>query len=658
MKKISSIFKLLQHVPKKTAVLFGIMTAVLIPAAIMAWGPVTNRPALYWRDGGTDHVVFNSFVDNPQRGDERTFARIKESGTNNSAYARSIKLVPGKTYDVLAYYHNNAANNLNDAAHNYAGVAQGAYLRVQKPDSVNGSSIINVFIGANNATPREVWDTLNVTSDGKVDVTYVSNSAFISNLGSVNGQKLPNNGNNLFASSGQLIGYNALDGKVPGCNEFSGYVVFQIRVSAESKYDFSKQVRLLGTADWKENVKIKPGDTVEYLLHYKNTSQLVTQENVVLSDTLPTGMTYVPNSTKLKNLLPAYQNGAKISDGITTATGVNIGTYAPNAEAYVWFQATADSSGKVCSTLTNVGHANVGGNKKNDTADVEIDCPNPVAKYTCDLLGVNKLERTKFEFSTAYTVENATFKSVTYIVRNKDGQEVARQTVTGTNTKYTYTQVASGDYSVEAIVTVATDGGNKTATSDSCKKQFRVEPPDTKPEYICELLTADRATIEKGDSVKFTVTPKFNGDVTISEVKMDFGDASTAIQNGYADFNHTYNRVGQFTARAWVSYRVNGRLETVTSNACEKLIKVKEPYVPPVAPPPSVPNTPSIPNTPSTPSTPSTTAPPPPSKGTEYIPATGPETAVFGLAGGGALTYAGYSWLSSRRTLRRTSLKR
>jgi LPXTG-motif cell wall-anchored protein len=130
-------------------------------------------------------------------------------------------------------------------------------------------------------------------------------------------------------------------------------------------------------------------------------------------------------------------------------------------------------------TLINTATAETNNGSKSDTANVVVSktCEEQPAKYTCDSLTVTKIDRTNFKFDTKYTVQNATFKSVTYVIRDAAGKEIAR-----TNTP-SYTQTQPAKYSVEAIVTVTVNGQDKTAPVGSCKQPFEVTvtPEECKP---------------------------------------------------------------------------------------------------------------------------------------------------------------------------------
>ena len=211
-------------------------------------------------------------------------------------------------------------------------------------------------------------------------------------------------------------------------------------------------------------------------------------------DTLPTGLNYVAGSTTWNN---ASQKNVKAGDTLTTS-GVNVGSYATKANAWVIFSAkVAPVEQLACGTNTLTNKGNTGGYAVEDTATVTVDkeCK-PVVKYTCDALSVNTIDRTNFKFTTNYTVQNATFNSVTYVIKDATGKVVDTKT-SNTNT-LTYTQATAGKYTVQATVTVTVDGQTKTVTSDNCKAAFEV--PSTPGNItVCELSTKNIITIKESD---------------------------------------------------------------------------------------------------------------------------------------------------------------
>jgi uncharacterized repeat protein (TIGR01451 family)/LPXTG-motif cell wall-anchored protein len=366
---MNKIIAAIRRAPKRTAALTMLAVAVVIPAALFAWGP-ENR-ATYTTESPAPHVTFNSITNNPAHGDERNFVQIKQADAANSTYTEEVALEAGKQYEVFVYYHNNAASNLNDAAHNFKGIAQNAAMRVQMPASVKAGEKARVtgFVSASNATPQQVWDEAYASSANGVALRYVQGSAKIHNFGATNGASLPNE----LLTTGTPLGFDALDGKVPGCDEFAGYVTFRFQVD-QPNFEVSKQVSPLGKNTYSESVTAKPGEQVEYKIQYKNTGT-VQQDDVVIKDVLPRGMSYVANSTKLAS---SASNGqyADVTDNGITGRGINIGSYAPNGNAFVKFTAKVADNDQLAAcgvnTLVNTATAETENGSKSDTANVVV----------------------------------------------------------------------------------------------------------------------------------------------------------------------------------------------------------------------------------------------------------------------------------------------
>lgn len=486
---MSKLMSLIRRAPKRTSAVIAILAAaIIVPAAVFAWGP--NR-ATFTTKEPANYITFNSIVDNPAIGDERNFMQVREASASNETYADSISLTAGKEYVVFMYYHNNAKSNLNL-------VATGTYAKTELPAIVAKGSAgtkANGYIGASNANPTQVWDDISFKNStaGDIALRYVPGSTTIHNFGATDGMTLPDT----IATTGTPLGYNAIDGKVPGCNEFAGYVTFRVKAD-QANFNVSKQVRKSGTTTWSESVAVKHGDMVDYQIEYKNTGT-TEQTDVVVKDVLPAGVQYVPGSTYVKN--SANPNGKLINDDLVTSKGVNIGTYSPGANAFLKFSAkvTATDSQLKCgpNTLKNVATVYTKNGSKYDDANVTVDkeCA-PEVKYACKALGITQVNRTTFRFNTSYTAQNATFKSVTYVIKNAAGATV--DTKTSTSTSLDYTQATAGKYTVQATVTFTVDGQDKTATSEACKGSFEVKE-ESKKIKVCELSTKKIVTIDEKD---------------------------------------------------------------------------------------------------------------------------------------------------------------
>lgn len=105
-----------------------------------------------------------------------------------------------------------------------------------------------------------------------------------------------------------------------------------------------------------------------------------------------------------------------------------------------------------------------------DCDDATIDTPKPEAVVSCDLLTVTRASNV-FTFKTDYTVKNAQFVRVEYVVRDANGKELYR----GPNA--TYTQNTPGTYTVQSYVVASVDGATKSVTSDKCKQTITVATP-------------------------------------------------------------------------------------------------------------------------------------------------------------------------------------
>lgn len=483
-----NLLKKLRLAPKKLAAVVAITAAVIaIPAISLAWGPdretfTTAHPANY--------VTFNSITDNPVYGDERNFVNVKDAAnTQDGGWQDTVNVQPGKKYLVRMYVHNNAAENLNLKSIN-------TRVKASVPTTTGKNVSISGFVSSDNAKPGEVWDDIHFASSKDFNLAYVPGSARIYNNGYAkggNGQALPDS---IVTSAGAKIGYNGPDGIVPGCFKYDNYVYFEVQPQFAAKPDFTvtKDVRKDGTTTYGQTSAVQAGDKVNYRITFKNTGE-VALKDVVLKDKLPAGVTYVAGTAKLQNSNYQYPNMYSVPDTMFS-TGANIGDYAVGGNAFITFTAkVAAKDALPCGpqTLKNIASVATDYGTKDDDAVVTVDgneCK-PEAKYTCDALSVQKLSRTEFKFSTAYTVENATLKSITYVVKNAAGTEVYR------GTDASYTQTTPGAYTVQAYVTVTVDGQDKTVTSANCAKPFTVTPENEIE--VCDLTTKKVITIKESE---------------------------------------------------------------------------------------------------------------------------------------------------------------
>lgn len=364
----------LQRHPVLSGVVAVIAGVGLFAGAMHAWGPSRTT---YTMERPADFVTFNSITNNPNYGDEHEFVTIEDL-TAGTALTNNATLVPGHEYQVQIYVHNNAASNLNASG---MGVAKDTTVRAALPASVNGSETVDGFVVASNATPKEVYDSAALKSDGKVELEFVNGSAMLHT--NFQQTKLADS----VITTGVKVGDKDLSGDWRGCLEYAGAVTFKFKVKQPVVGDFTmdKQVRKHSTTTggWVETYAAQPGEVVDYIIRYKNTGGTI-QENVVVKDTLPAGMTYVAGSSVLANA--NNPTGKAINDDVVTA-GVIIGSYTPGSNAWVRFSAkVASAKDLACgvNTLKNIASVKTGSGTKSDDATVAVEkkceTPTPVDK--------------------------------------------------------------------------------------------------------------------------------------------------------------------------------------------------------------------------------------------------------------------------------------
>lgn len=371
--KVMSLLALVRRAPKRiSAAVLMVAAAIIIPTAALAWGPDRQTFTI---ENPSDHVQFNSITNNPNIGDERNFVGIRETTAANVWYD-TMNVQKGKEYYVRMYVHNNAASSLNLKAKDVTA-------KFNLPTTTGTSIQVNGFLSAsnvgankngNNGAYAEVYDHATFTGSENFNLAYVAGSLkYENNAFGPNGTTLPES---IFTSAGAKLGYDSLNGEIPGCFQYAGYVTFKVKpqfATPTTDFTVQKEVRKDGEKTFVESVATKPGDKLNYRIVYTNTGTAQVN-NVILKDTLPSGVSFVPGTVKILNA--NNPGGALIQDGDKLFTsGVNIGHYTGGSNAIVVFNAIVDKNVvlPVCgtNTLRNTASAQPEGqNPKQDTADV------------------------------------------------------------------------------------------------------------------------------------------------------------------------------------------------------------------------------------------------------------------------------------------------
>jgi uncharacterized repeat protein (TIGR01451 family) len=283
------------------------------------WGPerethTMNNPA--------SKPIFNSIIDNPLLGDERSFVLVAEAG-EYGVFSDEIQIVPGKEYEVLIRYSNNAAPDLNRTG---VGIAQQVRLSTQFSSVVTPGrrGLVSAIISASNTEPREVWDGAYFTALQDTPLHYKDNSAKIYNDWKSNGKTLAES---LFGSLGTYLGANDLDGRLPAGEKFSGHVKYTL-VAERPEHRVNKMMSSDGK-NFSQHIIAEPGQEIFYKAVFKNAGNADIR-NVTFHDVLPPELTLVPGTTYLFS--SKYPTGELLSD-LIDKNGYNLGRYFPGATA-------------------------------------------------------------------------------------------------------------------------------------------------------------------------------------------------------------------------------------------------------------------------------------------------------------------------------------
>ena len=565
--------KLINFIKNHSIISGSVLVAAIAPALVWAWGP--SRPS-FTIEKPADYITFNSITNNPViGGDEKDFVGIREVGSN-AKWTNNMKVQNGKEYYVRMYVHNNAASNLNL-------VAENVVAKLNVPTTTAKNVTVQGQISASNAKPNTVWDEATFSSDNDFNLAYVAGSALFENNG-MGTTKLPDS---IVNNTGAKLGYDKLDGKIPGCFQYAGYVTVKVKAQVsqpqeKNNIDLAKTVRnkTNGEKSWVETANAKSGDTVQFQIHAKNTGSAGIQ-NLVIRDILPKGLNYVAGSTKLYNT--SNPKGLKVSDNVIQNSGINIGSYQPNGDAYVRFDATvsAENSLPVCgdNTLTNIAQASDQKIVKNDTASVKItkkcETPkNPV--YKCEALSLNIVRKDEKQITyaadTKYSVKDTEFTGTKYVVKNSKNEVVAEKVVNGgTKFEITVPNNVNEKYTVTSTI-ITKNGENSNA---NCEKSFETKAPTpipSKPELVCRNITINQISRTK---FEFNTSYTANN-TTFVGVKYIVKDQSGKIViektvNNGSKLTLDIEIVGKFTISSTVITKDG---ENSNSN-CEKSFEVK-----------------------------------------------------------------------------------
>jgi len=462
--------KLFKRLPKKLVLAVAVL-AVLAGAGAIAnatFGP--DRETRTWtnQENGFQHVTFDSYTGVPNGiGDERDFFRGVQVGRDTTWTDPVANVGQGQEVEAHVYIHNDADPLLNNDG---TGIAKNVTVRVQLPTGSKQSQQATAFISSANATPTQIFDTLDLTgaNSGFFELAYVPGSAKLIDQGKTTA---------LTAAQEQaMIGATGVNiGDQKACFEFVREITFRVKVNMPG-YGVQKQVRLDGTGpgNWKDTVAAKPGDTVEWNIHFTNEGK--TQlNNVEVIDNVPANTTAVAKTVTLWNA--NHPTGLVYEDTAIQGNGkqvhVTMGDYAPNGAGDVSFKTKIASIDQLpCGTTTITNDAFVrpeGYGAIDDTATVTVkgkDCVTPTAPV-CNALTLDRSDRT-VKATVTYSPNGHTFKNVTVDFGDKTDPALSNQ---ATNNTVVISHTYGASVTTATVkATVNFSDVNQPVSSEACTK--------------------------------------------------------------------------------------------------------------------------------------------------------------------------------------------
>jgi uncharacterized repeat protein (TIGR01451 family) len=452
----------------------------------------SNPATQFGRCGSMNGPVFNSFINTPSYGDERTFVDARRSDqTAAGSYKNVLPDVTKGSKEIVVrmYVHNNANSTTNASG---LGIAKNTKVRLALPN-VEGSALRTVgYISADNATPQVVEDTVDFTSTEKFTVNYKAGSAILYNNGAFkNGTKV----SDTIVTTGAPIGYDALNGNLPGCFDYEAVVQVTLTVTPKpvTNLQLVKEVKKVGDKEWKKEVSAKPSEEVQWLLTTKNigNAQLT---NVAVRDILPPHVELVPNSVRIIDT----NQDTKQQDTPLFKNGLGLGTYPSAGGRFVIFNTKTKGDFEGCETrVRNVAKAKSDQTPTEIQSDADVvitkdNCkPNETnPKYDCTILKVEQgTNRTAKYTVTATATGGATIER--YIYDFGDGTpEFATDQST-----VSHTYVKDGQYAARVKVQFRVNGETKTVDVDRCAASVNYTNTPTTPGKLPETGAGSVAAI-------------------------------------------------------------------------------------------------------------------------------------------------------------------
>ncbi len=279
-----------------------------------------------------NRIILNSISDGKDdggyNGNEKKFMLAQEvnEATDNVWQSGTIEVEDQKEYLLRIYV-------CNDNPGGRDAVAEGVMIDFFIPQKSSKEIRVWGMISAKNTHPKKYTDSILFTNNWypfHLEYDYEPIKLYNSGIGKNEGYSLGHE--DLFTQ--MYIGYDSLDGSLPGGDEFSTSIILKAKVVFDNSFIINYQVtHFSDSKEWKDETVAKVDDRLTCRIRFKNISN-ETQHNVSVAVMFPKNLHYISSfDSKLDDMYRPLILDSPLAIGAP----VNIGDYAPGSVATICF---------------------------------------------------------------------------------------------------------------------------------------------------------------------------------------------------------------------------------------------------------------------------------------------------------------------------------
>lgn len=279
-----------------------------------------------------NRIILNSVSDGKDdggyNGNEKKFMLAKEvnEAMDNVWQSGTIEVEDQKEYLLRIYV-------CNDNPGGRDAIAEEVRVDFFIPEKSSKEIQVWGMIFAKNTRPKKYTDSILFTNNWfpfHLEYDYEPIKLYNSGIGKDDGYSLGHE--DLFTQ--MYIGYDSLDGSLPGGDEFSTNIILKAKVVFDNSFIINYQVtHFSDSKKWKDETVAKVDDRLACRIRFKNISN-ETQHNVLVTVIFPQNLHYISSfDSKLDDMYRLLILDSSLAIGAP----VNIGDYAPGAVATICF---------------------------------------------------------------------------------------------------------------------------------------------------------------------------------------------------------------------------------------------------------------------------------------------------------------------------------